>query len=330
MAGAWGGAVQFLVIAVGGTVFAVVATHDAGGLANIWEKNFPAQTSLLLSSHHGMLPWVGMLAFVLTIGFWNSAVSPLTVQRCLGARSEWDARLGAIAGGLLLLILPAVFVLPGLAASVKLGPPGNNGLSPEASGLRLIEVLFERQNPLAAAGQGLVMAAILAAVMNTVAAAVHAVSTLWTIDICQGLLQRNDSESDLVARGRRSSLTTIIVATLLAPLLLAWDQGVFNYVLEVAAIVGPPAVVVFLVAFFWSNAHGRSAIATLIGGCLVGAALWFIVAQAEVVPEWLKPVLTRAGVTGLASLVLLGLFTFIIPQSSHEFYDPDAAWSLDL
>ena len=162
------------------------------------------------------------------------------------------------------------------------------------------------------------VAAILAAVMNTVAAAVHAVSTLWTIDICQGLLRRNDSESDLVARGRRSSLTTIILATLLAPLLLAWDQGIFNYVLEVTAIIGPPAAVVFLVAFFWPSAHGRSAIATLISGCLVGAALWFIVAHAEVVPEWLRPVVTRAGVTGLASLVLLGLFTFVIPQSSRR------------
>ncbi|MEI8375935.1 MAG: hypothetical protein WCJ35_24185 [Planctomycetota bacterium] len=329
MAGAWGGAVQFLVVVIGGTVFAVVATHDAGGLASVWEMNFPAKTSLLLSSHHGVLPWVGMVAFALTIGFWNSAVSPLVVQRCLGARSEWDARLGAIAGGLLLLLLPAVFILPGLAA-VNLGPSGNNGILSEPSSLRWIENIFGRQNPLRAAGQGLVIAAILAAVMNTVSAAVHAVSTLWTLDICQGMLQHNDSESDLIARGRRSSLITILLATLLTPLLLAWDQGIFSYVLEVGAIIGPPSAVVFLVAFFWSSAHGRSAIATLIAGCLVGAVLWFIVAQAEVVPEWLKPVVTRAGVTGLASLVMLGLFTFVLPQNSRELYDPDTAWSLDL
>ena len=273
MAGAWGGAVQFLVVAIGGTIFAVVATHDAGGLAALWEGNGPARTSLLLSLHHGLLPWVGMLAFALSIGFWNTAVSPLVVQRCLGARSEWDARLGAIAGGLLLLLLPAVFVLPGLAAAMKLGPQGNTGLLPEAGGLRLIEVLFGRRNVLGAAGQGLVVAAVLAAVMNTVAAAVHAVSALWTIDVSQGLLGRNDSESDLVARGRRSSLVTIIVAALLAPLLLVWlpstsgsgagGEGIFNYVLEVAAIIGPPAAVVFLVAFFWPSAHGRSAVATL-------------------------------------------------------------------
>jgi SSS family solute:Na+ symporter len=332
MAGAWGGAVQFLLIVIGGTVFAVVATQDAGGLASLWENSGPARTGLLLSSHHATLPWVGMLAFALSIGFWNSAVSPLMLQRCLGARSEWDARLGAIAGGFLLLVLPAVFILPGLAAAVKLGLPGGNGLSreAEASGLRLLEVLFGRQNPLGAAGQGLVVAALLAAVMNSVAAAAHAVSTLWTLDLCQGLLGRNDSESELVARGRRSSLTAVVVATLLAPLLLAWGQGVFDYVLELSAIIAPPAAVVFVVAFFWPNAHGRSAIATLISGCLVGAALWFIVANAEVVPEWLRPAVTRAGVTGLVSLVLLGLFTFVIPQGSSELYDPDAAWSLDL
>jgi len=324
MAGAWGGAVQFVVIVIGGTVFAVVATHDAGGLANVWETNSPVKTSLLLSSH-GLLPWV---AFAFSIGFWNSAVSPLVVQRCLGARSEWDARLGAIVGGLLLLLLPAVFFLPGLAAVAKLVPPGN--LMPEQSSLRWIETLFGRQNLLRAAGQGLVIAAILAAIMNSVAAAVHAVSTLWTMDISQNLLHRNDSESELIARGRRSSLATILLATLLTPPLLAWDQGILHYVLEVTAIIGPPAGVVFLVAFFWSSAHGRSAIATLVSGCLVGAILWFIVAQAEVVPEWLKPVAIRAGVTSLASLVLLGLFTFVIPQNSHELYDPNAAWSLEL
>ncbi len=332
MAGAWGGAVQFLVVAIGGTIFAVVAVHDAGGLASLWEKNSPAQTSLLLTSQHSMLPWLGMLAFGLTIGFWNVAVSPLTVERYLGARSEWDARLGAIVGGLLLLLLPAVFVLPGLAAFGKFGPAGNIDLALKTSGMRFIEALFDRQSPLAAVGEGFVVAAILAAVMNTVAAAVHAVSALWTMDICQGLLRRNDSESDLVARGRRSSLTTIIVAALLVPLLLAWDQGIFNFVTEVAAIIGPPCVIVFVVAFFWPSAHGRSAIATLVVGCLVAVGLWLVVALAdkEVVPNWLVPVVTRAAVTGLASLVLLAIFTFIIPQSSGELYDPDATWSLDL
>ena len=75
-----------------------------------------------------------------------------------------------------------------------------------------------------------------------------------------------------------------------------------------------------------------AAVATLIGGCLTAVVLWFLIANAdpEVMPRWLAPVATRAGVTGLASLVLLGLFTFVIPQSSGERYDPDAAWSLDL
>ena len=80
MAGAWGGALQFVLVAIGGTVFAAVATRDAGGLASMWEN----RTWLLMSFHHGTLPWIGMIAFALSIGFWNTAVSPLTVQRCLG------------------------------------------------------------------------------------------------------------------------------------------------------------------------------------------------------------------------------------------------------
>jgi SSS family solute:Na+ symporter len=285
-----------------------------------------------MSPRHEQLPWFGMAAIALTIALWNSAASPLVVQRCLGARSEWDARLGAIVGAILLLALPVVFVLPGLAANLKLGTPGNTGLAGERSALQLIAVLFERTNPLAAAGQGLVVAAVLAAVTNSVSAAVHAVSTLWTMDISQGMLQRNDSESELVARGRMSSIVTIVLAALLTPLLLLWNGGVFDYVLELTAILAPPAAVVFLVSFFWSQVHARSAVATLVCGCIVGAALWLLVtqAQAEAVPQWLGPVCTRAGVTGLASLVLLGLFSLAIPASAQEYYDPGASWSLDL
>ena len=88
-----------------------------------------------------------------------------------------------------------------------------------------------------------------------------------------------------------------------------------NFVFEVAAVVAPPSAVVFLVAFFWPRGDGLAAAATLIFGALAGIMLW-IVAQASVIPpDWLKPVLVRAGVNGLASLIVLLFGTVAIPQN---------------
>ena len=329
LAGAWGGAVQFLVIAIGGTVFAVVATQNAGGLASVWENNGPAQTSLLLSSRHELLPWVGMVAFALTIGFWNSAVSPLAVQRCLGARSEWDARLGAIVGGLLLLVLPAVFILPGLAAAVKLGPLGKRSLAgserPAVDRNPFWAAESAGRSRAGARGRGDSRGRheqrrrrgpcrLDPLDHGHLPGPVAAQRLGIGVDRAGAAVEPDDDHRRDLARAACSW-----------PGIRAFSTTCWKWRDHRPAGRGGVSRCVFL-----AHAHGRSAVATLISGCLVGAALWFIVAHAEVVPEWLKPVVTRAGVTGLASLVLLGLFTFVIPQSSGELYDPDAAWSLDL
>ena len=93
MAGAWGGAVQFLVIAIGGTVFAVVATHDAGGLAGVWEKNRPARPRCFCRRIMACFLGSAWLPSRFRSGSGTRPSVPLVVQRCLGARSEWDARL---------------------------------------------------------------------------------------------------------------------------------------------------------------------------------------------------------------------------------------------
>jgi Na+/proline symporter len=168
---------------------------------------------------------------------------------------------------------------------------------------------------------------VLAAVMSTVSAATTAFAGLWTMDVCQELFRSNASEVELVGRGRRSSFMALLLGAALAPLLVLWDKGVVAYVLEVTAVVGPPVAVIALVAFFWSRAHGRAALMALVVGILAGAGLWFVATFGEMVPEWMHPVLNRAGLSGAVSFVLLVLATFVIPQDPEELYDPDTRWS---
>ena len=326
-AGAWSSALQMLIVIAGGTLLAVAATRQAGGLPGLVEKNAWPRLDLLLSSRHATFPWTGVLAVWLTLSIWNTATNPAVVQRCLGAQSEWDARMGVLVAALLQIPLAAVILLPGLSGLAKVSSFTVTGLTIDRGALGMIETLFGRETVWGSLGLGLVISAVLAAVMSTVSAAATAFAGLWTMDVCQDLFRRNASEIELVGRGRRSTFMALLLGAALAPLLVLWDKGLVVFVLEVAAVVGPPVAVIALVAFFWSRAHGRAALMALVVGVLAGAGLWFVAAFGEMVPEWMMPVLNRAGLSGAVSFVLLVLSTFIIPQDPDELYDPDTRWS---
>ena len=93
----------------------------------------------------------------------------------------------------------------------------------------------------------------------------NAISSLWTMDLCQDLLGRNLSEADWSPAGAVEPGRPVLGAAVV-PAVMLWGKGVLDFVFEVAAVIGPPVAVVFLVAFFWPRAHGRAATATLIAG----------------------------------------------------------------
>ncbi len=71
---------------------------------------------------HPEFPFVGMVGTVLSVSMWYVCTNQFMVQRCLGARSEWDARMGAIFAGYMKLLLPLIIALPGIIAYKVLGP----------------------------------------------------------------------------------------------------------------------------------------------------------------------------------------------------------------
>lgn len=327
MAGAWAGAIQTLVLLAGGVVLTAVALSSFDGLGPVVEGNRSPRLDLILPLDSRLMPWTGMLALWFTLGLWNSGASPVVIQRCLGARSEWDAKLGVFVAGLLQILLAAVVALPGLAAFAKLGLPYGATQISDRTAVHAVQVLLDRQTVLGALGLGVLVSGVLAAAMSTVAAAIHAISCIWTMDVCQDMFGQALSEASLIGRGRKAGVITLVLGTLLAPLLVAWDRSILEFIFETSAVLGPPVAVVFVVAFFWPRAHGRAASTTLLLGVVAGIALWAVAAWGDEVPAWMMPVLNRAGITMLFSLLILGLTTFAIPQNERELYDPDTTWT---
>ncbi len=63
---------------------------------------------------HPLTPWTGTFFGFLAVGVWYGVMNQFIVQRVLGARDIWHARMGMVMAGYAKLFLPLIIVLPGL------------------------------------------------------------------------------------------------------------------------------------------------------------------------------------------------------------------------
>ncbi len=236
--------------------------------------------------------------------------------------------MGVVGAGLLQALLPAVLVLPGLAAFALLGSHDISMVTPDRAYFRLLDAVFSAEGIWGPLARGLAVSVVVAAAMSVVGAVLNAASTLWSIDIAQDMLLRTANEAGMIRRGRWSSLVALLIGVAAAPLLLWWKQGILVYIEEVAAVATPPLAVVLLAAFFWPRAHGRAATWTLLLGIAAGGLLWAARWTLMEPPAWLLAPLNarRHQRTGQCN----GPGGGNVPHSpsAYDRYDPDTAWNL--
>jgi len=110
----WADLLQFCLLMVGGIVVTIFGLYHVGGLGQLVES-MPEKFIMLYSSKHEMIPWTGFSG-LLAVGLWYNCANQFMVQRCLGARSEWDARMGVVMAGFSKAFLPFIVVIPGIIA----------------------------------------------------------------------------------------------------------------------------------------------------------------------------------------------------------------------
>lgn len=122
--------------------------------------------------------------------------------------------------------------------------------------------------------RGLISAALLAALMSTIAAALNSTGTLIAVDIIKRLKPEVSDEKQ-VRIGRISAVVVMLLA-------MAWStQGgryssIFEAINTIAAYLAPPITTVFLWGVFWRRGTKQAALTTLITGFSLGAISFLI------------------------------------------------------
>src|ERR1700744_4768491 len=220
---AWTG-VFSAIVKIGGvtllTILALKAMTPSGGIidgfiatirANVADHG-PWRDALLASSphltHYGiynrltvfqppdhpLTPWTGTFLGFLAVGVWYGVMNQFIVQRVLGARDIWHARMGMVMAGYAKLFLPFIIVLPGLILFAR---------HPEF-------MLGDWAGANHRADGGLLLAVLICAVQSTVSSVVNATGAILTFDLYVPLINPSASEKQKVRVGIWTSLIAII------------------------------------------------------------------------------------------------------------------------
>ena len=270
-----------IVLLVGSFFIALFGVMKCGGLSETWRligeagKQFPAATTSMIrpvNDPSGM-PFYALLLGYPVISIWYWCADQTIVQRVLGAKSENDARVGALFAGFIKILPVFVFVLPGL---IYLGLTFQN---PVAKTDEVYATMIQDLLPVGL--RGIVAAALLAALMGPISGSLNSVATLVSYDLYRRV-RPNASERETIHVGRIATGVFIVVAILWTPL-VANFKTIFDGINAMICFVAPPISCVFFWGVFWKGASYRGALATLWSGFVICAVV-FLCFYAP--PEW--------------------------------------------
>jgi SSS family solute:Na+ symporter len=256
---------QSFVLLAGAILLTVLGLDQAGGFEGLRSALPPDFFHMIKPIDHPVYPWLGTTAGTLILGIWYWCTDQVIVQKTLSARGVSDARKGAFfcAG---LKVLPVfVLVLPGLVAKALW--PG------DVNGDNAYPMLVTRLLPPGLSG--LMIAALLAALMSSLSSVFNSCSTLITMDVYKKL-RPAASEGRLVTVGRVTTAAIVALSIVWIPFIRYLNNEIYQYLQSVQAYVGAPITAVFLTGILWKGATARAAFTTLVFGGLVGAARFLL------------------------------------------------------
>ena len=249
---------QAVVLIGGAVILTAIGLSEAGGFAGL-RASLPADFfHMIKPASDPDFPWTGILFGAPILGIWYWCTDQVIVQRVLSARNEAHARGGAIFSGFLKILPVFILVLPGMIARV---------LYPDIQGDQAYPALVVRLLP--AGLTGLMIAALMAALMSSLAATFNSASTLITLDLYQQI-RPDASERRLVFVGRLSTVLMVALGILWVPFIPHMSSQVYIYLQSVQAYISPPIAAVFLLGVLWPRANRQGAIASLLSGAVIG------------------------------------------------------------
>ncbi len=272
--------IQVVILILGGLAvswFALDALPADGALAGFGYlmQEMPDHFEMILEDDHPAyndLPGIWTLLgglWVLHFSYWG--FNQYIIQRALGAENLSEAQKGLAFAAFLKILVPFIVVIPGIAAVIL----AQQGLLDGAALAEKSDRTYGELMGFAPAGlRGLIFAALIAAVVSSLASMMNSISTIFTMDLYRSA-RPGWPEQHYVTVGRMAAFSSIAIALVLArPFIGGFESG-FQTVQEYTGFIAPGIVVVFLLGLFDRKANAAGAFTALIGSLAFNVILKF-------------------------------------------------------
>ncbi|MAW78817.1 MAG: SSS family solute/sodium (Na+) symporter [Parvularcula sp.] len=320
--------VQAALMIIGASVILWAGLDAAGGWDALFAKLEPSRTEMIKPAADPFLPWTGLFG-VLLLGFYYWTLNQYFVQRVLAARNVTEARRGALFGGLLKLPNLFFMMLPGLIAFV---------LYPalERPDLAFPTLIVEL---LPAGLKGLIVTALIAAIMSSLDSAFNAGASIAVMDFLKPKRPQM-SEGALLWAGRGVTGMMMVFGMCIVPLVERFGS-LFSYFQSTLAYITPPVVAVFMAGLFVRRVKAGAAFWTLSIMIPTGMALFI---AKEATGLWARAggpdihFTIMASLSFALSVCLLAAFSAAGTAASHEHatfkiadlaHGPRGGWHFD-
>ena len=252
------------------------------------------------------LPGIAVLIggmWVANLYYWG--FNQYIIQRTLASKSIKQGQRGILFAAFLKLLIPILVVIPGIVAYVLFTQPEGTTIMPGVKEAFLKNgggINYDKAYPwliktfVPVGFKGLVLAALTAAIVSSLASMLNSTSTIFTMDIYKPYLNKNATEKTLVRIGRIAAAAALVIAIVLAPLLGNIPQ-MFQYIQEYTGLVSPGILGVFLMGLFWKKTTNK--------GAIVGVVLSIFVAFVLKMPAIDLPWMDQMMYTLLITMVII-------------------------
>ena len=327
---AWTDVIQVVLLVAGGLITTYIALDnvtDSGGIFNgllyIYDK-VPEKFNMILEPHdtgYSDLPGIAVLIggmWIANIYYWG--FNQYIIQRTLAAKSLGEAQKGIVFAAVLKMIIPLIVVIPGIIAFVMYQEsPEIAAQFTNANGT----IMNDKAYPwliatfIPSGVKGLILAALAAAIVSSLASMLNSTSTIFTMDIYKPLMNNAASEKQLVRVGRLSGIIALVIAIFIAPVLGGIDQA-FQFIQEWTGVVSPGILAIFILGLFWKKTSAKSAV---LGAFVsIPIALFFKIAPKGWSKMFLFPELPFMHQMGITFLLTV-LFMLVVSHFNNNGED---------
>ena len=305
--------IQVILLVMGGLMISWILLDQVGngtgvlGGFNALTEQAPDKFHMILQEghpHYMSLPGLSVLIggmWVMNISYWG--FNQYIIQRALAAKSVDEAQKGIAFAAFLKLLMPVIVVLPGIAMFV-LAPDLSAPDKAYPSAMNLLPVGIK----------GLVFAALLAAIVSSLASMCNSISTIFTVDVAPSLCMESDGGVRSVTLGRIVAVVAMGIAMVAAKPLLGNFEQAFQYIQEFTGFFTPGIVAIFMLGLFWARTTATAALIAAIASAAL--SLYFKLAWPEL------PFMDRVGLVFLLCVAIGVMWSLARPQSQAGFVDP--------